>query len=416
MAEANRNWAGNITYAATSFETPQSVAALQAIVQKADKARALGSRHSFNRIADTPATLISTKALNRVISLDKAARTVTVEGGITYGELSPWLHEQGFALHNLASLPHISVVGAVSTATHGSGNRNGNLATAVAAMKIVTASGDIVSLKRGDADFEGAVVGLGALGIVCEITLDIQLAFDVRQNLYTDLPLQALLDNFEAISGAAYSVSGFTLWQNDRIEFLWLKNRADAQLPPADAFFGAPAATRPWHPIAAIDPAPCTEQMGVAGPSHLRLPHFIMEFQPSAGAELQSEYFVARKDAVGALEALRSIQHHISPLLMVSEIRTFAADNLWLSGGYKQDGLAFHFTWQQDWEGVRQILPRMEAALAPFSPRPHWGKLFTMPAAEVQSRYEKLGDFRKLATRLDPDGKFRNAFVDEFVF
>jgi xylitol oxidase len=409
------NWAGNITYGASALRTPQSVDELQDIVRGARKLRALGSRHSFNRIADTDGDLVSMRGLARILDIDTAAHTVTVEGGITYGQLCPALDAAGFALHNLASLPHIGVVGAVSTATHGSGNANKNLASAVAALELVTAGGDIVSLHRGDADFAGAIVGLGALGVVSTITLDIQPRFDVRQDIYTDLPFAALLENFDAITGAAYSVSCFTAWQGDTVGFVWLKNLAD-HTPPSGDFFGARRQTRPWHPIPSIDPAPCTEQMGVPGPWYQRLPHFRMEFQPSAGAELQSEYFVARRDAVAALTALHAAQDQFAGPLMVSELRTIAADELWLSHNYQQDCLAFHFTWHQDWPAVSKALDAIEAALAPFNPRPHWGKLFTMPRATLRSRYARLGDFRALAHRHDPNGKFRNVFLDGVVF
>jgi xylitol oxidase len=411
---AETNWAGNIAYAGT-LATPRSVAEVQDTVRQAKKVRPLGSRHSFNAISDTPGTLISMRSLNRVLSIDAASRTATIEGGITYGELGPQLHAAGFAVHNLASLPHISVVGAASTATHGSGNRNKNLATSIAALKIVTASGDLVTLKRGDADFNGAVVSLGALGLVVEATLDIVPTFEIKQNIYLDLPFGTWVDNFEAITGSAYSVSAFTRWQGETVDQIWLKNLADAPAAPAD-LYGARPAARTLHPIATIDASPVTEQMGVPGPWHLRLPHFRMEFTPSSGAELQTEYFIARADAPAALRALKTIQQTIAGPLMVSEIRTMAADDLWLSMNYREDCVAIHFTWQLDWNAVRPILGVIEKTLAPFKVRPHWGKLFTMPTADLAPRYPRLDDFRALAQRLDPTGKFRNAFLDGTIF
>ena len=415
MSDANRNWAGNIAYGTDSVLTPGTLVELQETVRRVRKARALGSRHSFNRIADTGGDLISLKRLDRVLSIDSATGTVRVEGGITYGQLSPALHAAGFALRNLASLPHISVAGAAATGTHGSGNTNQNLATAIAALDIVTASGEIVALRRGDAGFDGAVVNLGALGIVSALTLDIVPTFDVRQTLYVDLPFDAYVDNFEAITASAYSVSAFTHWQGETIAHVWLKALAGAPQRSGD-FFGARPAGRPYHPIAALDPAPATEQLGVPGPWHLRLPHFRMEFSPSAGAELQTEYFVPRRDGPAALRALHDIQDQFSSHLMVSELRTIAADRLWLSTAFRRDSLAFHFTWHPDWPAVQKVLPIIESALRPFGVRPHWGKLFTMPKADVQARWPKLGEFRELATGFDPDGKFRNAFMDEFVF
>lgn len=411
---AERNWAGNITYSAQRWHRPQSTAEIAGIVRGAKKLRAVGSRHSFNTIADSDEDLVFMQGLNRVIAIDPAARTVTVEAGITYGELSPVLEAAGFALHNLASLPHISVVGAVMTATHGSGNANGNLATQVVGLKLVTASGDTVSFVQGQPGFDGAVVSLGALGIVTEVTLRIVPSFAVRQNLFMDLPVQTLIDSFDAITGAAYSVSCFTAWRGDSIDHVWLKNLASAPIPGHE-FFGAQAASRPYHPITALDPTPCTAQMGVPGPWYLRLPHFRMEFQPSAGAELQTEYFVPRAQAPAAITALRTIQDRIAPHLMISEIRTMAADDFWLSGAYGRDTVGFHFTWQQDWPAVRAVLPAIEAALAPFAVRPHWGKLFTMARDTALATYPRLADFRALAARLDPEGKFRNAFLADHL-
>ncbi|HWA18664.1 MAG TPA: FAD-binding protein [Devosia sp.] len=415
MSEILHNWAGNIAYGARAVHSPGSVAEVQAIVRGAAKVRALGSRHSFNRIADTDAELISLRGLNRVIAIDKAKRQVVVEGGITYGELCPVLDAAGFALHNLASLPHISVVGAITTATHGSGEKNRNLAAAVAGLKIVTASGEILSLSRGDARFDGAVVSLGALGIVSEVTLDVQPRFEMRQNVYLDLPFAMMIENFDALVGSAYSVSFFTGWNGDSVDQVWLKALADAPLRSGE-LFGARPAERPYHPIAAIDATPCTEQMGVAGPWHLRMPHFRMEFTPSAGAELQSEYFVGRADAVPALKAIHRIQERIAPHLLISEIRMVAADDHWMSMNHQRDSVGIHFTWKQDWPAVSKVLPQIEAALAPFNPRPHWGKLFTMEPHAVKSRYARLGDFRALLGQHDPAGKFRNAFVDDYIF
>lgn len=415
MTDANRNWAGNIAYSTAQVETPRSIDEVQDLVRGSRKVRALGSRHSFNRIADTDGTLVSLRGLNKLVSLDAAGRTATIEGGITYGELAPLLDAQGFGLHNLASLPHISVVGAATTATHGSGNANKNLATSVSGLEIVTASGDILTLKRGDAEFEGAVVGLGGLGIVVRATLDLVPRFEVRQNIYVDLPFATYVDNFEAITGSAYSVSAFTHWSGDSIAHIWLKSLASAPQRSGD-FFGARPAPKPYHPIETIDPAPATEQLGVAGPWHERLPHFRMAFTPSVGAELQTEYFVPFADGPAALRALHAIQDQFNAHLMVSELRTMEADELWLSMNYRRPSLAFHFTWQPDWPAVQKVLPAIETALAPFGVRPHWGKLFTLDKPTLQSRYPRLGDFRALLSKHDPGGKFRNAFLDDTVF
>ena len=413
-----KNWAGNIEYSTDHVHYPRSAEEVQSLLKKLQKYRALGTRHCFNRIADSTANLISSRDLNKVISLDTAANTVTVEGGIKYGELAPYLDEKGYALHNLASLPHISVAGSITTATHGSGIGNGNLSTAVTALEIITAAGEVTHFskeKNGD-EFFGAVVGLGALGIITKVTLSIQPRFLVRQNVYEHLPVAQLKDNFEKILSAGYSVSLFTDWQQDSVNEVWVKSRVDKDAAPVSELYGASAATKNLHPIAANSAENCTEQMGVPGPWHERLPHFKMGFTPSNGAELQTEYFVPLHHGPEAFSAIARLGRQISPHLFISEIRTIAADHFWMSPCRNQDSLAIHFTWKPDWPSVSKLLPVIEKELAPFNARPHWGKLFTMAPATLQHHYEKLNDFKKLAASLDPNGKFRNEFLTKHLY
>ncbi len=412
-----KNWAGNYTYKAEQLDAPKTVEELQALMQQGGAKKALGSKHCFNNIADSPSRQISTEHFNKLISVDKAAKTVTVEGGMRYGELAPLLDQQGYALHNLASLPHISIAGACATATHGSGVQNGNLASAVTAIELVTPAGEIVTLHRGNADFYGAVVNLGALGIVTKITLDIQDNYKVQQEIFQNLPLASIENYFDEIMSSGYSVSLFTDWQDKNISQVWVKRRVDEATTALDKeLFGATAATKNLHPITRISAVNCTEQMGVEGYWYERLPHFKMGFTPSSGEELQSEYFVPKANAVDALLALEKKGNQIYPQLMISEIRTIAADELWLSPCYQQDCVAFHFTWKQNWEEVRKLLPMIEAELSPFQVRPHWGKLFTLNPATLHARYEKMNDFVQLAQKYDPQGRFKNAYLDLNIY
>jgi xylitol oxidase len=355
-----------------------------------------------------------------VISLDPAKRTVTVAAGITYGQLCPYLDGKGFALHNLASLPHISVAGACSTATHGSGQRNGNLATAASGLELVTADGTIVTLSREQdgETFNGAVVGLGALGVITRVILDIQPSFMMRQYVYEDLPLGELKEHFEAIESSGYSVSLFTDWRKQRINEVWIKSRIEEgqQFHASPEFYGAKLATRNLHPIAALPAENCTEQMGVPGPWYERLPHFRIGFTPSAGKELQSEYFVPRQHAVEAILAVEKLHDQVSPSLLITEIRTIAADRLWMSPCYEQDCATIHFTWKPDWPAVSRLLPIIEKELAPFNARPHWGKLFTTSPAILRSVYKKMPEFVELSRRYDPQGKFRNEYLNRNIF
>jgi xylitol oxidase len=401
-------------YAATSIEQVRDY------VKRESKLKVLGTRHCFNNIADSTDSFLSVKLMDKLIVVDPAKRTVTVGAGITYGQLCPYLDGKGFALHNLASLPHISVAGACSTATHGSGEKNGNLATAASGLEMVTASGDVVNLSRErDGDkFPGAVVGLGALGVITKVTLDIQPTFLMRQYVYENLPLSQLKDHFDAIESSAYSVSLFTDWQKQRINEVWIKSRVEeGQAFQATAeFFGAKLATRNLHPIAELSAENCTEQMGVPGPWYERLPHFRMGFTPSAGKELQSEYFVPRQHAVEAILAVERLRGQVSPHLLISEIRAIAPDDLWLSPCYEQPCVTIHFTWKQDWPGVKKLLPVIEKELGPFHARPHWGKLFTTSPAELKDIYKKMPEFIELSRKYDPQGKFRNEFLNKNIF
>ncbi|MBV9354710.1 MAG: FAD-binding protein [Chloroflexi bacterium] len=413
-----RNWAGNIRFSTDRVHHPETVNQVQEIVRDSRQVRVLGSRHSFDAIADSTGDLISLDRLERVLEVDQQRQQVTIDGGVTYGRLAPRVHQAGFALHNTASLPHITVAGACATGTHGSGDRNAILGSRVAAMEIVAGDGSVRRISRvDDGDrFAGAVVGLGALGVVTRLTLDVSPTFDMCQVVYENLPLAEVAEHFDAVMSHGYSVSLFSDWRESRFNQVWVKTLAPGGSDPASTFYGATLATTELHPLPGLDPATCTPQQAVVGPWHERLPHFRVEFEPSYGDELQSEYFVARRHAPAALRALDGIRGEVAPLLQMSEVRTIAADDFWMSPFYRGDCVALHFTWRYEWERVKQLLPRIEEQLTPFEPRPHWGKLFTIPASVLQARYERLADFRGLLGSFDPSGKFRNDFVERYVF
>ncbi len=392
-----------------SVHRPSTLEQLQEIVAAARQVRAVGSHHSFNDIADAEEQ-VSLAALPADVVIDHDAATVSFGAGLTYGELAGALEREGVALHNLASLPHISVAGAVATATHGSGDANRNLATAVAALELVTSSGELVTAARGDTDFEGMVVGLGALGVVTRLTLDVEPAYEVRQRVFEALSWDALFEHFDAITGSGYSVSVLS-YLGDRVDQVWVRSRVtDAPEVVRDDLFGARPATVDRHPILGLDPVNCTPQLGRPGPWSARLPYFRMGFTPSAGEELQSEYLVARDQAGAAIEAVRALADRIRPVLHVCEIRTIAADRLWMSPQYERDSVGIHFTWALEPEAVTDVLADLEPALEPSDPRPHWGKLFLHAP-----RYERVADFARLAETLDPRGAFRNAWLESRV-
>lgn len=413
------NWAGNLTYSTARLLTPATLDDLRQTVKSAAHLRVLGARHSFNAIADSNYEQVSLERFDS-ISLDEAHHTVTVGGGVTYTQLAPWLDARGYALHNLASLPGITVAGACATATHGSGLHNGNLATAVAGLEIMRADGELVHLSRekdGD-EFLGAVVALGSVGVVTRTTLDVQPTYKVAQSVYQNLSFDELGRHFNEIFASGYSVSVFTNWLDHNAEQVWVKRR----LAPGEKsewvpdLFGARLATVKLHPLAGHPAESCTDQLGVPGPWYDRLPHFRIGQTPSSGQELQTEYFVPYDRGFEAVLAVEKLREHVAPHLFITELRTIAADHLWMSMAYERQSLAIHFTWKPEWPAVRNVLPMIEAELAPFAPRPHWGKLFTLPASQIDPHYARLGDFHALMKRFDPQGKFRNRFVDANVF
>jgi xylitol oxidase len=413
-----KNWAGNITYSASTVARPTTVDELAGIVADAAHVKPLGSRHCFNGIADTAGTHIQMGGMDGEPELDSSRGIVRVPGGTSYGRLARWLESRGYALHNLASLPHISVAGAVQTGTHGSGVGNGGLASAVKAIELVRATGQVdrLAAEAGE-EFRATVVGLGALGIVTSLELAVEPTFQVRQQVFEDLRWDVLLADFDAVASSGYSVSFFTDFCGDTIGQVWRKVRSvsgDAAGP--SEFFGARGATRPRHPLPEMSGANCTEQLDMPGPWLDRLPHFRHEFTPSNGDELQSEYLLPRRHAADALEAMRGLGARLRPLLYVSEIRTVAADDLWLSPGFEQDSVAIHLTWKPHQREVEALLPDLEGILAPFAARPHWGKLFATDPTALTALYPHLEQFRSLAAEHDPNGKFRNAWLEGTIF
>jgi xylitol oxidase len=411
MPERLTNWAGNIEFGARRLHRPGTLDELREVVTGSERLRVLGSGHSFNRLADTDGDLISLAGLPRTVEIAADAATVRIDGGMRYGELAAHLAGAGLAVHNMASLPHISVAGAVATATHGSGVRNGNLATAVAGLEILRADGSVTTLDRSDPDLAGAVVGLGALGVVTALTLDVVPAFELRQYVYDDLPEAALHEHLDEILSAGYSVSLFTRWSSPGIDQVWLK-RAE---PMTGDFFGARPADGPRHPVPGMPTENCTEQGGTPGPWHTRLPHFRMEFTPSSGEELQSEWHLPRSAALAAIEAVSGLRDRVAAVLQVCEIRTIAADELWLSPNHERDSLALHFTWIADTGAVLPVVADLEKALTPLGARPHWGKIFTAAPYELRAAYPRFADFAALTTRFDPKGAFRNPWLDALL-
>lgn len=425
--EARFNWARSYRYRARRLHHPSSVDDLQRVIRTTDPIRPLGTRHSFNDIADCGGDQVALDAMPALLEVDETARTATVSAGLPYSTVADRLDSAGFGLSAMASLPHISVAGACATGTHGSGDAVGGLATDVVAIEFVDGRGELVRASRADDPdvFPGMVVNLGALGVLTSLTLALVPSYLLAQTVLVDLPARTLIEHFDEIYRSTYSVSCFTRWQRGTIDQVWLKRRVDADAGGTPqrgsdsvittVLSEAPPASGPVNPVPGGDPADCTEQEGVPGPWHERLPHFRAGRRPSSGDEIQSEYFVARANAPEAISALFGIGDELAGALQIGEVRTIASDDLWLSPAYRQDGVAFHFTWTSDEAAVLGVLPTVERALQPFGAVPHWGKVFAAGPEVFRRRYERLPEFADLVRRHDPDGRFRNDFLDRYV-
>lgn len=419
MSDPIRNWAGNVAFRAARQHRPTTLDGVCAVVARAEKLRVLGTGHSFNRVADTEHDLLCLDGLPVEVEIAADRRSATVSAGARLAVIADRLDAAGLALPNLPSLPHISLAGAVATATHGSGDGNRNLAAYVRGIRLVGPDGEVAELRRDESkDFDGAVVALGALGVVTHLTVDVEPTYQVAQHVYHGVPLDGLADSYQDVFGSGYSVSGFTDWGSGDVS-VWRKLRADAggdfaqhAVDPEPTWLGGTLATEPAHPVPGMPTGNCTEQLAVPGPWHQRLPHFRPEFTPSSGEELQSEFFVARDRAPEAFEAVRGLGDAVARVVQISEIRTIAADELWLSPCYRRDAVALHFTWIADLAAVAPVLGSVERALLPLGARPHWGKVFLGGPEAALATYERAADFRDLIARRDPTGKFRNAFVD----
>ncbi|QLD12476.1 FAD-binding protein [Microbacterium oleivorans] len=409
-----RNWAGTHTFAAAEILVPTSVAEAQELVASRPRIRSLGTRHSFNDLADTDGALLALTAIDPAIAIDEASRTVTVGAGTRYAVVARHLTDRGWALHNMGSLPHISVGGATATSTHGSGDRNGSLATAVRTLEFIGPDGGLRRVAADDAEFAGQVVNLGALGPVTRVTLAIEPTYRVRQDTYVGLSWDDLFERFDEVTASGYSVSVFTRWNTPDVGELWLKERLadDSAADMPGQILSARRVSDKADSPAADGVDNTTEQGGVPGDWCDRLPHFRIDATPSNGDEIQTEYWVDRASAVAAIAAVRSIADRVEPALLVTELRTVAADGLWLSPGFGRDSVCIHFTWKNRPDAVATAIGHVERALAPYDPRPHWGKVFSMP---VDASLPHLDDFRELVARVDPEGKFSGPYLERVL-
>lgn len=406
MTSGLGNWAGTYHFAAREVIGARTVDDVRRAVAAGGRVRAIGTRHSFTDLADTSGTLISLAGIAPDPVLDESAWTVTVGAGTSYGVLAAWLQERGWALGNLASLPHVSIAGATATGTHGSGTGNQVLSAAIAGLEYVDARGESRYVGRADPGLAGLAVGLGAFGIITRVTLDVEPSYLVRQDMYGGLSWDRALADLDGIMSAAYSVSLFTTWLGDSVQLAWVKRRLDAVPGPADPvpgdFYGARLATGPVR--LADAPADSLTPVGVPGPWSQHLPDFRADSEPGTGNEIQTEYLVPLDQGAAALAAVRSLGRRMSRVLLVSQIRAVAADHLWLSGAQGHAALAIRFSWRRDIKRIIALLPTLQEALEPFGARPHWGTVWRR--FSLDPLYPRLADARNLFEQLDPDGRF----------
>ncbi len=408
-----RNWAGNVIYGVDAIAQPASLDEVQGLVAAAaargESIRVVGSRHSFTDITDAQ-NLISLAGLDENIAYDADTSTVSVAAHITYGRLIELLAPIGMAVANLASLPHISIGGAIATGTHGSGDQNPGLASAVVGVEFVDGAGELRAGRLGEPGFAGMPVHLGALGVLHRVTLRVEPAFEVAQTVYPGVAWEDFGAEFDAIFASGYSVSAFTDWRG-RIDQVWVKRRTDQPVRLAAALAAAGAATEALHPVPGMPPENCTAQGGVAGSWGDRLPHFRLAFAPSAGDEIQSEFFVDRRHHGGVIEAMRGIGPALADALIAAELRTVAADGLWMSPCVGRDSLALHFTWRPNPASALAAATLVGETLRPFGVRPHWGKVFAESCVDP-AEHPHRPEFAELVRAHDPAGVFVNLWFD----
>lgn len=408
------NWGGNVAFRAGRVHRPASLEQLQELVASSRSVRALGTAHSFSRVADTTGDLVSVAGLPGSVTIDGATGTASVPAGMRFAELGELLHTAGWALPNLGSLPHISVAGACATGTHGSGNGNRCLASSVVGVEFVRGDGEVVTVDDTDDSFSGSVVGLGALGVVTRLRLRLVPTYAIEQRVWRDAPLVNITSSFADVMAAGYSVSLFSrATRPDVVDQLWIKSRAGET--PADAsVWGARPADTELHPIATMPSEATTAQLGVAGPWHERLPHFRADHVPSGGTEQQTEYLIPAEHGAEALDRVHRLG--LGDVLMTLEIRTVAADDLWLSPCHDRATVGVHFTWRNDDAAVGPAVRLVEQTLADLDPRPHWGKVFALDPDVVRAHYPRRAAFAALAAHHDPERTFGNDYLETFVY
>uniref|UniRef100_A0A915D0Y3 FAD-binding PCMH-type domain-containing protein n=1 Tax=Ditylenchus dipsaci TaxID=166011 RepID=A0A915D0Y3_9BILA len=418
------NWGGNFNFSTQDIKYPTTTAGVQQLVKECKgKIRPVGTRHSFSEIANTNDTLICLVHMNLILSVDPSVPSVTVQAGITYTDLIPFLQSIGLAIPMMASLGEISIAGAINTAVHGSGAGIGNLATQVLGLQMVLADGSVVQYSKGQNDTElaAATVGLGALGIVTQVTLQAQPTYNLAINVFENMDMSVLDTQLYNITHSGYAINMWSTFGTPGVlDQVWITTKVDSNGVNAygnvSQLYGAPAATAQSSPIAALPPTYVVPQMGIVGPYYERLTDYDLGLSGQEGQQTQSEYYVDFDDFVPALKALQTLSAEINAVVYVALFRITEKDELWMSPQYKKTTMAIHFSWQPKLDQVMALLPKIEAALAPFNPIPHWGKLYTLKPEQYLPLLPKYPEWREQVELHDPTHKFRNKWLEENIF
>lgn len=403
------NWGGNLAFEQAEVVKPKTISELAEMV-RVNKVRPVGTLHSFSPIAKGEGLLMSTANLAIKPELDSDRSVVRFGAAMRFGELALFLEQNGFALRNMGSLPHISVAGAAATGTHGSGDKNQILSSSLTSFSYLNHEGELIKVEKQDPLFEAFRLGLGAYGIWVEAELSIVPSFQIRQDIFLEIPWSYFLEDPSRLTSAGYSVSLFGKWGTSTISQTWVKSEVEDP--------------RAGVPIAAIAPEQnskreladgvgdnLTEQGGKPGPWLHRLPHFRLDASPSAGNEIQTEYFFTRDKIAHAIEAVHSVAGKINPVLIISEIRSIAQDDAWLSPMRRGDSIALHFTWKNEPELVDIAVQELEKVLAPMEPIPHWGKVHHFTQSDLERAHPMLSKAREQFENADPSGKFSSDYL-----
>ncbi|KAI1701064.1 FAD binding domain-containing protein [Ditylenchus destructor] len=413
------NWGDNFLFSTQNIQYPTTVEEVQEIVQNADKVRVVGTRHSFSTCADSPDTILSTLALKNIIGFDDSVPSITVQAGIAYTDLNPYLQYLGFALPNLATLAEISVGGASQTGAHGSGLSNQCLASHIRSLKIVLANGTLATYGPNDPELKAIALGVGAFGVITQVELKVEPTFNITNYFFLNMTAQNLYDHFDEIENTGYTAQLFTDFSTPGVWgqiMIMDRSGSNANIGSLQNLYGATRATTKVSPILALPPTYLVDQ-GVEQPWYFGLVDYHLGLSGFDGGEIQSEYFLPYENAVAAIKAVTTLSDLIAPRVHTMLIRTIKGDDLWLSEMYSQSSVvAIHFTWKLNMTAVMEVLPQIEQLLIPYCAKPHWGKVFAQGPETFLHCYPKLADFKQLAEQLDPTHKFRNQFLEDNVF